>query len=220
MDQRNSILELQKLADTLNILVRDEDIVLQTRQVSSLGKGRFQDLVSLRNEEEEQPTVVLFDDDRLRSSQIKSYQEKLGGNTHVYDRTSLILNIFKLHARSQQAKAQVELAELKLKGEELDVLGTDDREGGGGKGIGEAQAELSKRGLKNKIAALRKRLVVIEKEAGLRTASRENVPSVALVGYTNAGKSSLMRTLTGSDVLVENKLFATLDTTVRELQHR
>jgi GTP-binding protein HflX len=135
------------------------------------------------------------------------------------DRTGVIVEIFHRHAKSREAKAQVEIARLQYVAPRLREAGTGDRQRGGigGKGAGESSLELDRRKIRDRIAELRKELEGIAKEQETRRAARKDARRVALVGYTNAGKSSLMRALTGSDVLVADKLFATLDTTVRAL---
>jgi GTP-binding protein HflX len=138
----------------------------------------------------------------------------------VLDRTGVIVEIFHRHAKSREAKLEVEIARLNYVAPRLREggAGADRQRGGiGGKGAGESAIELDKRKIRDRIAELREELAAIQKEHGVRRAQRRDARRVALVGYTNAGKSSLMRALTGSDVLVADKLFATLDTTVRAL---
>src|SRR5690606_6998427 len=123
-------------------------------------------------------------------------------------------------ARSREARLQVEIARLSYLAPRLrETGGGRDREGGGigGRGAGESASELDRRKVRDRIAALRAELAAIEREAATRRKRRSRQPTAALVGYTNGGKSSWMRALTGSGVLVEDKLFATLDTTVRAL---
>lgn len=140
-------------------------------------------------------------------------------DAEVMDRTGVIVEIFHRHAKSREAKAQVEIARLQYVAPRLREAGTGDRQRGGigGKGAGESSLELDRRKIRDRIAELRKELEGIAKEQETRRAARKDARRVALVGYTNAGKSSLMRALTGSEVLVADKLFATLDTTVRAL---
>jgi GTP-binding protein HflX len=159
-------------------------------------------------------TVVVVDHE-ISPSQARNLERATGAR--VLDRTGVIVDIFHRHAKSREARAQVEIARLKYVAPRL-------REGGGkserqqGKGAGESAMELDKRKVRDRIAELRRELDEIAKDHANRRALRKDQLRVALVGYTNAGKSSLMRGLTGSDVLVEDKLFATLDTTVRALQ--
>jgi GTP-binding protein HflX len=161
--------------------------------------------------------VVLIDHD-VSPSQARNLERASG--VEVLDRTAVILAIFQRHARSREARLQVEIARLNYMAPRLrETGGGKDRQGGGigGRGAGESQIELDRRKLRDRVAELRAELAGIEREAGTRRRRRESQHTVALVGYTNAGKSSWMRALTGSGVLVEDKLFATLDTTVRAL---
>ncbi|MFW7377509.1 MAG: GTPase HflX [Oligoflexus sp.] len=161
--------------------------------------------------------VVVFDLE-LTPGQLKNLEEATG--VEVLDRTGVILEIFSKHARSREARLQVEIAKLGYLAPRLRAsnLGADRQGGGiGAKGAGETAHELDKRRIRDRIAELKQQLQGIQKEQDTRRSHRQDVPTVALVGYTNAGKSSLMRALTGSEVLVADKLFATLDTTVRSL---
>ncbi len=161
--------------------------------------------------------VVLVDHD-LSPSQARNLERAC--NAEVIDRSGVILAIFQRHARSREARLQVEIARLQYVAPRLRETGLgEDRQGGGigGKGAGESSAELDRRKIRDRIAELRQELAAIERESGTRRKRRGEMNKVALVGYTNAGKSSWMRALTGSQVLVQDKLFATLDTTVRAL---
>ncbi|MBY0384220.1 GTPase HflX [bacterium] len=161
-------------------------------------------------------SVVIFDCD-LSPSQLRNVESATG--VKVYDRTGVIIEIFSRHARTKAAKLQVEIARLAYLAPRIRETGAkDDRqEGGGGKGSGETSIELDRRNIRDRIKELKEELAAIAEEQDTRRARRGQEISVALVGYTNAGKSSLMRALTGSDVMVADKLFATLDTTVRLL---
>jgi len=143
-------------------------------------------------------------------------------DAEVIDRTNVIVEIFHRHANTRAARLQVEIARLAYVVPRLraGVKGSGDRQRGGigGKGAGESAIELDKRKVRDRIAELRQELASIARDEDNRRSRRHGVARVALVGYTNAGKSSLMRALTGSEVLVEDKLFATLGTTVRALQ--
>jgi len=135
----------------------------------------------------------------------------------VLDRTGVIIEIFHRHAKSHEAKLQVEIARLAYEAPRLreSPRGKERQQG---RGAGEAALELDRRRIRDRIAELRRELSNIQREHSVRRSHRKGARRVALVGYTNAGKSSLMRALTSSDVYVEDKLFATLDTTVRALQ--
>jgi len=163
-------------------------------------------------------SVVLVDHD-VSPSQARNLERAT--SAEVLDRSAVILAIFQRHARSREARLQVEIARLSYWAPRVrEQSGGKDREGGGigGRGAGESQLELDRRKLRDRIAELRAEIKAIEHEAGVRRQRREEQNKVALVGYTNAGKSSLMRALTGSGVMVADRLFATLDTTVRALQ--
>jgi GTPase len=134
----------------------------------------------------------------------------------VLDRTGVIVEIFHRHAHSREAKVQVEIARLKYVSPRLREAQGSGRQQG--PGSGESDLELDRRKIRERLAELKEQLDDIQRDSDQRRSARRDQLRVALVGYTNAGKSSLMRTLTGSEVLVENKLFATLDTTVRGLQ--
>ncbi|NUN05891.1 MAG: GTPase HflX [Bdellovibrio sp.] len=161
---------------------------------------------------------VIVVDSELSPSQIRNLESATGAQ--VLDRTGVIIEIFSRHARTRTARLQVEIAKLTYVAPRLrEVGGGEDRGGGGigGKGAGESNIELDRRKIRDRIKELKKEFTSIAQEHDLRRSRREQEITVALVGYTNAGKSSLMRALTGSDVLVADKLFATLDTTVRIL---
>ena len=161
--------------------------------------------------------VVLVDHD-LSPTQQRNLEKATG--VDVLDRTSVILEIFHRHARTREARLQVEIARLKYLAPRLRESGGGGdrvRGGVGGKGAGESSLELDRRRIRDRIAELRHELAQIEGGAKTRRGRRSELPTVALVGYTNAGKSSLMRALTSSEVYVADKLFATLDTTVRRL---
>jgi GTPase len=159
---------------------------------------------------------VVFDSE-LTPTQHRNLERALG--VDVMDRTGVIVEIFHRHAQSPAAKAQVEIARLSYLTPRLRATGGGERQGGGigAKGAGETKHELDKRRIRDRIAELKANLDVIHQENALRRSRRKSSQKVALVGYTNAGKSSLMRALTGSEVLVADKLFATLDTTVRSI---
>jgi GTP-binding protein HflX len=169
--------------------------------------------------EPSEPAGVVLVDHDLTPSQARNLEQATGAE--VLDRTAVILAIFQRHARSREARLQVEIARLTYMTPRLrEGGGGKDRQGGGvgSKGAGESHLELDRRKVRDRIAELRRELQAIEKDAATRRRRRSTQPTVAIVGYTNAGKSSLMRALTGSELLVADRLFATLDTTVRALQ--
>ena len=159
---------------------------------------------------------VVFDSE-MTPTQLRNVEKALG--CEVLDRTGVIVEIFHRHAQSPAARAQVEIARLTYLSPRMRATGGGERQGGGigAKGAGETKHELDKRRIRDRIAELKKQLEEIHAENALRRSRRRDSQKIAMVGYTNAGKSSLMRALTGSEVLVADKLFATLDTTVRAL---
>ena len=180
-----------------------------------VGKGKLEEIKNYLNGKN--ITLVIFDDE-LTGSQIANIEKEL--NVKTIDRSDLILDIFARRARTAQAKVQVELAQYqyllpRLKGMWKHL----ERQGGGigTRGPGETEIETDRRIVKDKISLLRKRLGEIDKQAFTQRKERGELIRVALVGYTNVGKSTLMTVLSKSDVFVENKLFATLDTTTRKV---
>ena len=186
---------------------------------------RLSNLVDgLDDEVSPHPIDVLFVDHEISPSQARNLENEVG--CQVMDRTMVILEIFHRNARSPAARAQVEIARLGYMAPRLreaaKLAGPQGRQrsGVGGRGAGESHTELDKRKIRDRIAELQKEIAAMDADRNTQRARRqahEGLASVALVGYTNAGKSTLMRALTGSEVLVANKLFATLDTTVRTL---
>ena len=158
--------------------------------------------------------VVVFDCD-LTPSQLRNVENQLG--VEVFDRTGIIIEIFSRHARTKTAKLQVEIARLNYVAPRLRETSCGDRERQMGKGAGETTLELNRRKVRDQLADLKRELVNVQDEMQGRRTQRSDLFCVALIGYTNAGKPSMMRAITGSDVVGENKLFATLDTTVRAL---
>jgi len=169
-----------------------------------------------RAEPEPAPRVALVAVDHdISPSQLRNLERATG--VPVLDRTGIIIEIFHRHARSREAKLQVEIARLAYEAPRLRES-PKSKEKQQGRGAGEAALELDRRKIRDRIAELRRELGSIAREQDVRRQHRRGARRVALVGYTNAGKSSLMRALTSSEVYVEDKLFATLDTTVRALQ--
>ncbi len=167
--------------------------------------------------EEKKPDMVIFDDE-LSPSQLRNLEKQL--NRKILDRSNLILDIFAFRAKSAQAKTQVELAQMQYLLPRLTRMWThlSKQQGGiGMKGPGETQIETDRRIILDKIALLKKRLETIDRQNETRRNNRDDKVRVALVGYTNVGKSTIMNRLSKSEVLAENKLFATLDSTVRKV---
>ncbi len=183
---------------------------------SYLGKGKLEEIAA--KAEEEGIGLVIFDDE-LSPNQLRNVEKALG--VPVMDRTSLILDIFASRARTSHAKTQVELAQYQYLLPRLTRLWTHlDRQRGGGtnmRGPGETQLETDRRIILTKIARLKEDLKDIDKQKNTQRKNRGKMVRVALVGYTNVGKSTIMNLLSKSDVFAENKLFATLDTTVRKV---
>jgi GTP-binding protein HflX len=188
----------------------------------SKARERFDDTGSMKpgipQEADPQPSrkpEFVIVDHEISPSQARNLERATGAQ--VLDRTGVILEIFHRHAHSREAKLQVEIARLKYVSPRL-----RESSGGGGRqqgpGAGESDLEVDRRKVRDRLAELKEQLENIQRDSDERRSARRNQLRVALVGYTNAGKSSLMRALTGSEVLVEDKLFATLDTTVRALQ--
>jgi len=162
----------------------------------------------------ERPTVVVVGHE-LSPSQVRNLEKATGAL--VLDRTGVIVDIFHRHARSREARMQVEIARLRYLSPRLrESAGRSERQQG--RGAGDTAVELDRRRIRDRLAELTDGLAAIQRDQDQRRFARRDQLRVALVGYTNAGKSSLMRALTGSEVLVADKLFATLDTTVRALQ--
>lgn len=169
-------------------------------------------------------TLVIFDCE-LSPSQIKNLEDIMGGDIRVIDRSMLILDIFALHAVTGEGKLQVELAQLKYTAPRLIGKGLElSRQGGSGsiaaRGPGESKLETDRRYIKRRITALESQIATMEKNRDTQRSQRRRsgIPTIAIAGYTNAGKSTLLNYLTGAGILAENKLFATLDPTTRRLR--
>ena len=182
-----------------------------------IGKGKMEEVFSFVKENA--IDILIFDDD-LTPSQLKNVEKIFSGKCKILDRSNLILDIFASRAQTAQARTQVELAQYQYLLPRLTRMWThlERQKGGiGMRGPGETQIETDRQIIRDKISLLKKKLKKIDKQAFTRRKGREHLIRVALVGYTNAGKSTLMNKLSKSDVFAENKLFATLDTTVRKV---
>jgi GTP-binding protein HflX len=190
--------------------------LLRINPKTFLGEGKVEELgqvVKLHDAE-----VVIFDED-LSPGQTRNLEKELG--CRIIDRSWLILEIFNEHAHTREAKTQVELARLKYALPRLTRMWghlSRQRGGIGLKDVGETQIQLDRRLIRDQISKLEKKLKQIDREKKTQRKSRRNIYKVALVGYTNVGKSSLMNCMTGAGTLVEDKLFATLDATVRKIE--
>lgn len=210
--------ELVRLLDTLDTSVAGS-VIASTRKISPatyITQGKLEDTKRLLESTGADGVVV---DVELSPNQLRNAEAFLG--KPVIDRPGVIIEIFSSHARTKESKTQVELARLEYILPRLAHLWSHfERQRGGGtgnRGMGEKQIEVDRRLVKKRMSVLRDRLKEIERERQIRRAGRKEVLKVALVGYTNAGKSTLLNALTKSKVLAEDKLFATLDSSVRML---
>jgi len=210
--------ELELLADTAGaeVVGRITQRVSKINAATFIGKGKADELLS--QAEELGVKLILFDDE-LSPGQIKNYH-RMSEKVKVLDRSGLILDIFQKHARTKEARIQVDLAYMEYLLPRLTRQWTHlERQMGGigtRAGMGETQIEIDRRLIRKRISKLKKELGRIEKERDIKSYRRRSEFRVSLVGYTNAGKSTLFKALTGSDVYIRNQLFATLDTTVRQ----
>lgn len=209
--------ELAFLADTAGAIVQKKFFQKLEHPDSRtyVGSGKLNEIASFIKTNN--TSIIIFDDE-LSPSQLRNIEKVV--EIKVLDRTNLILDIFARRARTAQAKVQVELAQYKYLMPRLSRMWThlEKQQGGiGTRGPGEAEIETDRRIIRDKLAMLKEKLKDIEKQTNVQRKSRGNVVRVALVGYTNVGKSTLMNLLSKSDVFAENKLFATLDTTVRKV---
>ena len=211
--------ELELLVETAGGIVSGKVLQRISKINSStfIGKGKANQLI---NQASELGVKILIFDDELTPAQIKNYH-KISEKLKVLDRSGLILDIFKRHAKTKEATTQVELAYLEYLLPRLTRQWTHlERQMGGigtRAGMGETQIEIDRRLIRTKITKLKKNLIQIEKERKIQSLRRFSEFRVSLVGYTNAGKSTLFKALTGADVFIKNQLFATLDTTIRQL---
>ena len=223
--------ELEFLAETAGATVvkRDTQKLPSANSGTYVGKGKLEEIKEYIHQEEEEEReigMVIFDDE-LSAKQIRNIEAEL--KVKILDRTSLILDIFAMRAQTANAKTQVELAQYKYMLPRLQRLWTHlERQGGGSgagggkgsvglRGPGETQLEMDRRIILNRMSLLKERLAEIDKQKTTQRKNRGRMIRVALVGYTNVGKSTLMNLLSKSEVFAENKLFATLDTTVRKV---
>ena len=211
--------ELELLAETAGakVIGRITQKVSKINPATFIGKGKAEQIIAQAKEMDVK--LILFDDE-LSPAQIKNYHQ-MSEKIKVLDRSGLILDIFQKHARSKEATTQVDLAYLEYLLPRLTRQWTHlERQMGGigtRAGMGETQIEVDRRLIRTRITRLKKDLSKIEKERSTQSLRRQSEFRVSLVGYTNAGKSTLFKALTGSDVFIQDQLFATLDTTVRKL---
>lgn len=219
-DTEKSLDELEELASTAGAVTvgRVVQNLSQIHSVTYVGKGKLDEIKDLLWETE---ATGIICDDELSPIQLGNMEDAL--NTKIMDRTLIILDIFANRASTNEGKIQVELAQLKYRQSRLVGLGKSLSRLGGGigtRGPGEKKLEMDRRLIKGRIAQLNRELKDVKRhrEVTREQRSRNRVPVIAIVGYTNAGKSTLLNTLTGADVLEEDKLFATLDPTTRNLK--
>ena len=183
-----------------------------------IGTGKAEQII---NQAKELGVSLIIFDDELSPAQVKNFSN-LANDVKVIDRSALILDIFRQHAQTKEAQTQVELAQLEYMLPRLSKAWSHlERQMGGigtRAGAGETQIEVDRRLIRTRISKLKSDLIKIEKERETQSKRRRNEYKVALVGYTNAGKSTLMNSISGANVFVEDKLFATLDTTIRSVE--
>lgn len=223
--------ELEFLADTAGAVTvkRFTQKVNSPNQTTYVGKGKLEEIKQyIENEEDAEREIgmVIFDDE-LSAKQIRNIENEL--KVKILDRTSLILDIFAMRAQTANAKTQVELAQYRYMLPRLQRLWTHlERQGGGSgsgggkgsvglRGPGETQLEMDRRIILQRMSLLKQRLAEIDRQKSTQRKNRGRMIRVALVGYTNVGKSTIMNMMAKSEVFAENKLFATLDTTVRKV---
>mgnify|MGYP000325085376 FL=1 len=219
-DAEDSVAELAELvktagAVTVGTLIQKRELIHPGTYV---GTGKVQEIADMIAE---LGATGIVCDDELSPAQLKNLEQML--DTKVMDRTLIILDIFAARATTSEGKIQVELAQLKYRLSRLTGLGRSMSRLGGGigtRGPGEKKLEMDRRLIKDRIAQLNRELKEVRKHREITRAQREKkqIPVAAIVGYTNAGKSTLLNTLTGAGILAENKLFATLDPTTRDLK--
>jgi len=215
--------ELEFLAETAGAKVvrRFTQRVNGPSSITYIGSGKLEEIADFikQKDDEEDPVGMVIFDDELSAKQIRNIEKAL--QVKILDRTSLILDIFAMRAQTAAAKTQVELAQYRYMLPRLTRLWTHlERQRGGSVGLrgpGETQLEMDQRIIRHRISLLKQRLVEIDQQKTTQRKNRGRLIRVALVGYTNVGKSTLMNLLSKSDIFAENKLFATLDTTVRKV---
>lgn len=220
-ERERSLSELSKLVEGLGYSIADQLIARRRDNARLFGDGKLDELrerIKHCSEEVAPRELIAIVDDALEPAVQYQLERALG--VPVWDRAGIILRIFEARATTRLAAVEVELARLAYDAPRLrSLIADDDREGGGGRGgRGHTNIELARQALRDRRVELERELERLRETRATQRAHRQELSQVALVGYTNAGKSSLLRALTGSDVYVEDALFATLEATVRILQ--
>ena len=220
LDDAESLDELERLTETAGAEVLGKVLQQKNRPDAAfyIGQGKAEELALLRQTEE--ANLFIFDDE-LSGAQLRNLEETLG--CKVIDRTTLILDIFARRATSREGKLQVELAQNKYRLPRLTGEGVALSRLGGGigtRGPGESKLEVDRRAIRRRISDLEREVKTVTRQRGVRRTMREKtgIATVAIVGYTNAGKSTLLNALSGSEVVAEDKLFATLDPVTRRVE--
>ena len=215
--------ELVLLSDTAGAKIVDSIIQNRTKIDSStfIGSGKVKSII---NQSKTLGVTVLIFNNELTPAQLKNIQKMAGDNLKVIDRTGLILDIFEKHAKTKEAKVQIKLARLQYLLPRLTRQWTHLERQMGGVGTrggpGETQIEIDRRLIRNQIASLKKELKNIQKQRVTQHKKRDEIYKVSLVGYTNSGKSTIMQSLSDSNIYVQDQLFATLDTTTRKIENK
>tara|TARA_Y100000996_G_scaffold1819_1_gene1730 strand:+ start:3630 stop:4898 length:1269 start_codon:yes stop_codon:yes gene_type:complete len=215
--------ELILLSDTAGAKVIDTIVQNRAKIDSStfIGSGKAQSII---NQSKTLGVTVLIFNNELTPAQLKNIQKMAGDNLKVIDRTGLILDIFEKHAKTKEAKVQIKLARLQYLLPRLTRQWTHLERQMGGVGTrggpGETQIEIDRRLIRNQIASLKKELKNIQKQRVTQHKKRDEIYKVSLIGYTNSGKSTIMQSLSDSNIYVQDQLFATLDTTTRKIKNK
>ena len=215
--------ELTLLLDTAGANVIDR-IVQKRNNIDPstfIGSGKISSVVN--NAKELKATIIVFNNE-LSPAQLKNIQKIAGDKIKIIDRTGLILDIFEKHAKTKEAKVQIKLARLTYLLPRLTRQWTHLERQMGGVGTrggpGETQIEIDRRLIRTQISSLKKELKNIQKQRATQHKSRDGIYKVSLIGYTNSGKSTIMRSVSNSDIYVQDQLFATLDTTTRKIKNK
>ena len=223
LDLKEELEELELLSATAGAVIIDKAIQNRNKIDPStfIGSGKVKSIIN--NAKELGVTVIIFNDE-LTPAQLKNIQKIAGDQLKIIDRTGLILDIFEKHAKTRESKVQIKLARLKYLLPRLTRQWTHLERQMGGVGTrggpGEAQIEIDRRLIRNQINLLSKQLKNIQKQRLTQHKNREGIYKLSLAGYTNSGKSTLMQSITKSNIYIQDQLFATLDTTTRKVEDK